>query len=216
MWRWDIAYVAVGATFWYLVAILDQYSRKIVGWGFSPQATQSEVKRVWDQALGSEGLLETERKKMPQAVSDRGPQMKAKSMKAFFKQPGIGQLFCRPHTPGDNAEMESFFAAVKCERLYGGSHDDPLSAEAEIADFIAYYNQGRLHQGLGFVTPQDRYEGRDRELQEERRRGLQVARLARFVQNSGPTPGQRLGTLRAERIETCECSPALHGEPAMR
>ena len=52
VWRWDISYVAVGVTFWYLVAILDQYSRKIVGWGFFPQATQAEVKRVWDEALG--------------------------------------------------------------------------------------------------------------------------------------------------------------------
>lgn len=136
VWRWDISYVAVGVTFWYLVAILDQYSRKIVGWGFFPQATQAGVKRVWDQALGSEGLLETAGKKMPQAVSDRGPQMKAKSIKAFFRDLGIGQFFCRPHTPDDNAEMESFFATLKCERLYRGSYDDPFLAEADIADFI--------------------------------------------------------------------------------
>ncbi len=136
VWRWGISYVAVGVTFWYLVAILDQYSRKIVGWGSFPQATQAEVKRVWDQALGSEGLLETAGKKMPQAVSDRGPQMKAKSIKAFFRDLGIGQFFCRPHTPDDNAEMESFFATLKCERLYRGSYDDPFLAEADIADFI--------------------------------------------------------------------------------
>ena len=193
VWRWDISYVAVGVTFWYLVAILDQYSRKIVGWGFSPQATQAEVKRVWDQALGSEGLLKTERKKMPQAVSDRGPQMKAKSLKAFFKDLGIGQLFCRPHTPDDNAEMESFFATLKCERLYRGSYEDPFLAETDIADFIAYYNNGRLHQGIGFVTPQERHEGKDQELREERLRGLQAARPVRFVQNSSPASGQRLG-----------------------
>ncbi len=59
MWRWDISYVAVEVTFWYLMAILDQGSRKIAGWGFFPKATQAEVKQVWDQALGSEGLLET-------------------------------------------------------------------------------------------------------------------------------------------------------------
>ena len=211
VWRWDISYVAVGAAFWYLVAILDQYSRKIVGWGFFPQATQAEVKRVWDQALASEGLLETEGKKMPQAVSDRGPQMKAKSIRAFFRDLGIGQLFCRPHTPDDNAEMESFFATLKCERLYRGSYDDPFLAEAGIADFIAYYNNGRLHQGIGFVTPQERHEGKDQEIREERRRGLQAARLVRFVQNSGFAPGQRLGKELAETIETREQSPALQG-----
>ncbi len=44
VWRWDISYVAVGVAFWYLVAILDQYSRKIVGWGKNPQPTSSRGK----------------------------------------------------------------------------------------------------------------------------------------------------------------------------
>ena len=212
VWRWDISYVAVGVTFWYLVAILDQYSRKIAGWGFFPQATQAEVKRVWDEALGREGLLEMEGKKMPQAVSDRGSQMKAKSIKAFFRDLGIGQIFCRPHTPNDNAEMESFFATLKCERLYRGSYEHTLEAEADIAEFITYYNQGRLHQGIGFVTPQERHEGRDKELREQRRRGLQLARLVRFIENGGCAPSQRLGKeLEAEKIETRELSPALQG-----
>ena len=211
VWRWDISYVPVGTTFWYLIAILDQYSRKIVGWGFFPQATQAEMKGVWDQSLSSEGLLETERKKMPQAVSDRGPQMKARSMKAFFKDLGIGQLFCRPHTPDDNAEMESFFATLKCERLYRGTYKDAFLAEADIADFIAYYNNGRLHQGIGFVTPQERHEGRDQKLRQERLRGLQAARLVRFVQNSSPAAGQSLDKELADRIENREQSPALQG-----
>ena len=140
VWRWDISYVAVGVIFWYLVAILDQYSRKIVSWGFFPQARlRREVKRVWDEALAGEGLLGAEGQNPPQAdqaVSDRGSQMKAKSIRAFFKDLGIGQLFCRPHTPNDNAEMESFFATLKCEKLYRGSYDSPLLAEADIASFI--------------------------------------------------------------------------------
>jgi len=142
--------------FWYLIAILDQYSRKIVGWGFFPQVTQAEVKRVWDRALLSEGLLNGEGKRMPQAVSDRGSQMKAKSIKAFFKDLGIAQLFCRPRTPDDNAEMESFFATLKCERLYRGDYGqgDALQAEADIAAFIDYYNQGRAYtRGLASSRP---------------------------------------------------------------
>ena len=201
VWRWDISYVAVGVAFWYLVAILDQYSRKIVGWGFSPQATQAEVKRVWDQALCQEGLLDKEGERMPQAVSDRGSQMKAKSIKAFFRDLGVAQLFCRPHTPDDNAEMEAFFATLKCERLYRGSHEHPLQAEADIAQFIGYYNGGRLHQGIGFVTPNERHEGRDRDLREERQKGLQLARLLRFIDNGA----------RAGEINIRERSPALQG-----
>ena len=190
VWRWDISYIAVGVTFWYLVAILDHYSRKIVGWGFFPQATQVEVRGVWDQALCAEGLLDGEGKTMPQAVSDRGPQMKAKSMKAFFRDLGVAQLFCRPHTPDDNAEMEAFFATLKCERLYRGSYeDDPIRAEADIAQFMDYYNRERLHQGIGFVTPQEKHEGRDQQIREARRTGLQLARLVRLIENGRPGSG---------------------------
>jgi len=187
VWRWDISYVLVGMTFWYLIAILDQYSRKIVGWGFFPQATQAEAKRVWDHALLNEGLLDSDKKRMPQAVSDRGSQMKGKSIKAFFRDLGIMQIFCRPHTPDDNAEMESFFATLKCERLYRGSYGEgqALQAEADIAVFIEYYNCGRLHQGIGFVTPQERHDGRDKELREDRQRGLELARLLRVIEHGG-------------------------------
>lgn len=212
VWRWDLSYVVVGMAFWYLVAILDQYSRKIVGWGLFPQATQAEVKRVWDQALCQEGLLDGEGHRMPWAVSDRGPQMKAKSMKAFFRDLGVAQLFCRPHTPDDNAEMEAFFATLKCERLYRGDYDHALEAEADIGEFIDYYNRERLHQGIGFVTPEERHEGRDEQIREERRQGLQLARLVRFIENSGSPRTDRLsGETKAGPIKTRERSPALQG-----
>jgi len=218
VWRWDISYVLVGTVFWYLVAILDQYSRKIVGWGFSPQATQAEVKWVWDQALLSEGLLDGEGRRMPQAVSDRGSQMKAKSIKAYFRDLGIAQLFCRPHTPNDNAEMESFFATLKCERLYHGSYGqgDALQAWTDIAKFIDYYNRGRLHQGIGFVTPEERHKGQDIQIKEERRQGLKLARLMRFRVHCGdkatPVPGQPgVLVLGLEGNSVANEAPALQG-----
>lgn len=214
VWRWDISYVLVGMAFWYLIAILDQYSRKIVGWGFFPQATQAEAKRVWDKALLSEGLLDGDQGRMPQSVSDRGSQMKGKSIKAFFRDLGIAQLFCRPHTPDDNAVMESFFATLKCERLYRGSYQegDALQAEADIAVFIDYYNGGRLHQGIGFVTPEERHQGRDTELREERQRGLQLARLLRLIENDGRAHrGGQESRDGGDSIETRERSPAGQG-----
>ena len=56
-------------------------------------------------------------------------------------------LFCRPHTPDDTAEMEAFFATLKCERLYRGRYYHALEAEADIGGFIDYYGKKRLHQG---------------------------------------------------------------------
>ena len=119
----------------------------------------------------------------------------------------MAQLFCRPHTPDDNAEMEAFFATLKCERLYRGSYeDDPIQAEADIARFMDYYNRERLHQGIGFVTPQEKHEGRHRQIQEARRRGLQLARLVRLIENGGPGRKAESGLNR-----TRERSPAPRG-----
>jgi len=59
----------LGAVFVYLVAIIDLYSRKVVGWHLSLSATVESVKRAWDKALASEGLLEVlEAPKMPLAL----------------------------------------------------------------------------------------------------------------------------------------------------
>ena len=57
VWSWDLTYLALGPIFVYVFAILDVYSRKIVGWHLSLSGTVESMKRAWDQALSNEGLL---------------------------------------------------------------------------------------------------------------------------------------------------------------
>ncbi|MGH2789250.1 MAG: hypothetical protein ACRDJV_15335 [Actinomycetota bacterium] len=66
------SYCRVGDSFWYLVAIIDMFSRKIVGHAVRPTATSDDVEDVFDKALANEGLLATDAK-MPKSLSDRGP-----------------------------------------------------------------------------------------------------------------------------------------------
>jgi len=204
VWCWDFSYVKIGLIFWYLVAIIDMYSRKIVGWDLVPQATAEQARRVWDEALAAEGLLDAEPQSVGpdgepgglglKALSDNGSQMKAKTMREFFHDLGIDQVFSRPHTPEDNAYMESWFATTKCEGIYREEYGDPLEAHDGIAELVRYYNEERLHQGIGFVTPVERHEGRDVALIEARRRGLVEARRNRPVAN-------RLAEIRDQQIE---------------
>lgn len=56
-------------------------------------------------------------------------------------------------TPADNAEIESFFATIKGERLYLADYDDPIKMINDVDSFVRFYNEDRLHQGVGFVTP---------------------------------------------------------------
>jgi len=61
-------------SFWYLLAIIDLYSRKMVGYAVRPQATSGDVQNVFDKALANEGLLAMG-SPMPKSLSDRGTQM---------------------------------------------------------------------------------------------------------------------------------------------
>ena len=101
-WSWDISYIPFFGMFLYFIVILDVYSRKVVGWKLSFDATVDSVKQVWDQALCDEGFLDTdEGPEGLEALSDHGTQMTSKSMAQFFKDLGISQLFARYQTPTD-------------------------------------------------------------------------------------------------------------------
>lgn len=188
MWAWDISYCRVGERFWYLIAIIDMFSRKIVGHGLRPTATSGDVKDVFDKALASEGLLGTDAK-MPKSLSDRGPQMRSKTIRRFFYDLGITQMFARPRTPSDNATIESFFATIKGERLYHGNYSNPIELISDSDSFVTYYNETRLHMGIGFVTPAEKHDGRAEGIIAARRAGMKQARERRLQINRGCSEG---------------------------
>jgi transposase InsO family protein len=160
IWSWDLTYIALGPIFVYLFAIIDVFSRKIVGCHLSLNATVDSMKRAWDNALGNEGLLDViGAPKMPLALSDHGVQMAKKSAKQFFKDLGIKQLFARYQTPKDNAWIESWFRILKYDWL---RYKDCVSFEqlkGIIDKFIYIYNHERYHGSIGYVTPEQKHTG---------------------------------------------------------
>lgn len=188
IWAWDISYCRVGDSFWYLMAIIDLFSRKIVGHAVRPSATSDDVKDVFDKALANEGLLGMD-SKMPTSLSDRGPQMRSKSIRRFFYDLGITQMFSRPRTPADNATIESFFATIKGERIYHGVYVNPIELISDADAFVIYYNEERLHMGIGFVTPAEQHDGRAAAIIAARRVGMEQARERRLKINRGCSEG---------------------------
>ena len=164
-----------------MAPVLDRCSRKIVGRYFGPEATSAAVQAAWGKSLANEGLLAEEGPALPDAHSDRGTQMTSRSTQAFFSDLGIAQTFSRPRTPTDNASCESWMATLKCERLYEADTADmaPWEVEEMIDRFIGYYNNERLHQGIGFVTPADRHEGRHVAIFAARKEGMRRAQETR-------------------------------------
>jgi putative transposase len=188
IWAWDISYCRVGDTFWYLIAIIDMFSRKIVGHAVRPSATSDDVKDIFDKALANEGLLAMD-SKSPASLSDRGPQMRSKTIRRFFYDLGITQMFSRPRTPADNATIESFFATIKGEHLYHGAYVNPIELADDADSFVAYYNEARFHMGIDFVTPAEKHDGRADEIIAARRAGMERAREQRLRVNRGCSEG---------------------------
>lgn len=118
--------------------------------------------------------------------------MTSHSTQAFFADLGIAQTFSRPRTPTDNASCESWMATLKCERLYqADTVEMPPEVEAMVDRFIHYYNNERLHEGIGFVTPADRHEGRHVAIIAARKEGMRRANEQRRMAADGGVGGVR-------------------------
>jgi transposase InsO family protein len=115
------------------------------------------------------------------AVSDNGPQMRSHSTREFMAAFAIAQHFGRPHTPTDQAWIETLFGHVKGEWPHLEAIRDPGEFEAELTRVRREYNTVRLHAGIGYVTPDDEHDGRGEGIRQARRDGLERARQAHIA-----------------------------------
>ena len=192
LWSWDITKLRteVAYVFFYLVAILDCWSRKVVGWLVSDRATGEEIQRSWDLALENEGLTQAGPCQMPKSLSDRGTQMRSIPVTLFFKKLGIDQLFARPRTPNDNAKCESLFSTVKTAPVYPGIFETLAQAVSYFNAFFPWYNGKHLHTALEMMTPCDWHTGRYLAIRQERNRIKQETFAKRRAENLGITPSE--------------------------
>jgi transposase InsO family protein len=110
------------------------------------------------------------------AVSDNGAPMAAHDTRAFITLMAIAQHRGRPHTPTDQAWIETLFGRVKGEWPHLDHIDDPVVRETELTRVRIEYNSVRLHEAVGYVTPIDEHERRGEQIRVARRQGLQRAR----------------------------------------
>jgi transposase InsO family protein len=186
IWSWDLTYIALGPMFVYLFAIIDVYSRKIVGWHLGFNARVDSMKNAWDKALANEGLLDVVgAPQMPTALSDHGVQMARKSAKQFFKDLGIKQLFARYKTPTDNAWIESWFRILKYDWLRYKDYVSFDELKEILRQFVIVYNTERYHGAIGYVTPEQKHSGQAEDILKARAERKRLARLNRLKINRG-------------------------------
>jgi transposase InsO family protein len=185
---------------WCVIAVVDVVSRFWLSTVLSPEETWVQVETAFIAALETDGkgwLLDDatlaaelasgqvpdndDRVPVLLAVSDNGPQMTSSKTAAFMAIARIAQHFGRPGTPNDQAWIESFFGHLKAEHPYLDTITDPATLRQELDVRREHYNTVRLHEGIGYVTPDDEHHGRGETIRRGRKAGLQAARTNRIA-----------------------------------
>lgn len=148
-WVSDITYFRVGGYWLYLCIILDLYSRRIIGFKISKNASTNLATATFRAAYEERG-----RPKDLTFHSDRGTQYTSKAMTALLQKCGVRQSFSATAKPHDNAVAETFFATFKKEEAYRREYTSENSFRKSVQRFIQFYNEVRPHRTLKYQTPQ--------------------------------------------------------------
>jgi len=154
LWVADITYIYFLTGFIYLAAIIDRFSRKVVGWALSKNIDAQLAVDALQMALkerapfGSfEGLIHH---------SDRGVQYASQAYVQNLKEKGILISMSSTGNAYDNAYAESWMKTFKVEEVYMNEYETFEQAYKDIKNFIEeVYNKKRLHSAIGYVPPQE-------------------------------------------------------------
>jgi transposase InsO family protein len=149
-WVCDITYVETGEGWLYLAAVLDLYSRKVVGWSMAEHLRAELVEDALSMALmrrrPGKGLLHH---------SDRGVQYACDRYQQRLKQEGLVCSMSRTGNCYDNAAMESFWSTLKTELVYHEKFATRETARQAIFEYVeVFYNRERRHSSIGYISPE--------------------------------------------------------------
>jgi len=175
VWSWDITYLASTTTgrFFKLYMIEDIFSRKITGWEVHETETAAHAsclvrKTCLAEGIHEEGLV---------LHSDNGSPMKGATMLATLQKLGVIPSFSRPSVSDDNPFSESLFRTLKYAPTYPSKPFESIDATREwVHDFVQWYNNEHRHSGIRYVTPNQRHQGEEMTVLENRKAVYQAAK----------------------------------------
>jgi putative transposase len=150
-WIADFTYIWTGEGWLYVAAVIDLFSRRVVGWSMKAEMTAQLVTDALMMAVWRRGK--------PDALlhhSDRGSQYTSEQFQRLMADHGVVCSMSRSGNVWDNAAMESFFSSLKTERTARKTYRSRDEAKADVFDYIErFYNPKRRHSTIGYLSPME-------------------------------------------------------------
>ncbi len=160
MWATDASYFRVaGWGYYYLVTVMDDYSRFILAWKLQKDMSANSLIEVIQEAVDATGMTDVPVEDRTNLLSDNGAGFVSRAFRDYLNLIGIRHILAAPFHPQTNGKLERYHQSIKRE-VNQLPYEFPSLLEKAIADFVDYYNFHRYHKALGNVTPADVLYGR--------------------------------------------------------
>jgi putative transposase len=178
MWATDASYFrVVGWGYYYLVTVMDDYSRFILAWKLQKDMSANSLIEVVQEAVDATGMTDVLVEDRTKLLSDNGAGYVSKAFRNYLRLVGIGHILAAPFHPQTNGKIERYHRSIKGE-LSLLPYEMPGELKKAITGFVDYYNYRRYHKALGNVTPADVLYGRREEIL-KRRKEVQIQTINR-------------------------------------
>jgi len=176
MWAADASYFrVVGWGYYYMVTVMDDYSRSILPWKLQLDIASDSLVQVVQLSIDATGMTEVPLEDRTRLLSDDGPGYVSRALRDYLGLAGTRHTLAAPYHPQSNGKPERYHQSIK-QDVNQVPYEVPGDLEVATLGFVDYYNHRRYHKALSNVTPDDVLRGR-REGILIRRRGVKAQTL---------------------------------------